>query len=99
MSARDRYPDVRQFAGYFNEDWTADAPTWEGLVDFYVSHTTVTERRPVVAQLRQLLLDCRSDAELDQAVRELSIRYWPPPQTYREWLIDVRDRLEASIES
>ena len=97
MSARDRYPELNQFAGYFNEEWTEDAPTWQGLVDFYAEGTSVDSRRRALHELNELLLDCRTDEELDEAVRELSIRYWPPPQTYREWLIQVRDRLATTI--
>ena len=97
MNACDRYPELDQFAGYFNEDWAEDAPTWQGLIDFYVEHSSRDLRQRVLVELNQLLLDCRTDEELDLAVRELSIRYWPPPQTYREWLVDVRDRLATTV--
>lgn len=97
MSIRQRYPELFQFAGYFNEDWMEDAPTWEGLIDFYAEHTTPPERRLVLVELNQLLLETETDADLDEAVRDLGFMYWPPPQTYREWLVDVRDRLAGSI--
>lgn len=97
MTVRDRYPDLYQFTGYFNEDWMEDAPTWEGLIDFYVERTNAPERLRVLVELDQLLRDCRSDEETDQAVRELGFMYWPPPQTYREWLVEVRDRLASTL--
>ena len=97
MTADDRYPELFQFAGYFNEDWMEDAPTWQGLIDFYVEHTSTELRRRVLFELNQLLLDCRTDSEVDTAVREIGFMYWPPPQTYREWLIDVRDRLATKL--
>jgi hypothetical protein len=97
VTLRQRFPALFNFAAFFNEDWMEDAPTWKLLIDFVTEHTATSERRAFVEELNALLDD--RDLQLDEAAMELGFMYWPEPQTYREWLEDVRDRLAASLDS
>ena len=97
MTHAESHPGLWDLAGYFNEDWMEDAPTWEGVIDFYVANNPPEHCARGLAELHLLLTTETDDIALDRLVRELGFMYWPPPQTYREWLTEVRNRLAARL--
>lgn len=92
MTDAPQYAELDQFlGGYFNEDFASYAPTWEGVVDFYVAESSTATVRSALDQLEKLL--ATDDDELRAVVTAMGPRYDHHPLSRREWLEAVRDRL------
>jgi hypothetical protein len=94
MTDYERFPSLVDLGGYFNEDWQRDASTWEELIDFYVEHSTPGRVAAVVVELTDVLA-AYDDEQLASVLDELGFAYLADPQSDREWLVEVRDRLAS----
>lgn len=95
MSFYDRFPALVDLGGYFNEDWQQDAPTWEALVDFYVSRSTEERCNSAVASIAALLREVSDDGSLSAALDELGFAFLADPLPERVWLAAVAERIQA----
>jgi hypothetical protein len=97
MTMPSDYPGLDYLGGFFHEDWMEDAPTWERLLEFFAEHTSAEERRSALQDAHRLLAEATDDRQLEVALRQLGFMYVPEPQTYREWLVDLRDKLASTL--
>lgn len=84
---------------YLHEDWADDYPDlWHAVDDF-------TDGEPQAAphfraDVEQILGQCDGEQELQQALRQLGIVYYPPGDgwgSYRAWLLAVAARVEQNL--
>lgn len=78
---------------HFHEDWDEDAPTWQGVVEFFV------ERHPGVAHAVGAMGECSLVlasplAEGERLYEEFNTAFAPPSHlTVRAWLFELRDEI------
>jgi len=87
MKLKDKYPNLDQFFGYFNQDWDDDyATAADGVRDFL----TCTEQEivDVTRELQAFLSEFENDEELGKALTEFGCEYDPARDglTDRGWL-------------
>jgi hypothetical protein len=99
MKLKDKYPNLDQFFGYFNQDWDDDyATAADGVRDFLTC--TQQEIVDVTRELRAFLSEFQNDQELRKAVIELGNSYEPAHDglTVQEWLANqVLPMLEKQL--
>lgn len=81
-----------QFLGaYLGQDWDVLFPNPWSAVEGYVSEAPLTTRLIARAQLRHVLDQCHTEAELSAAMDRLYMNLHPPGMgmTYRAWLEKV----------
>jgi hypothetical protein len=85
--------------GWFHEDWTQEALSWEGVVDAYVAAEGPGVALRSYDQLIGTLRRARSDEELDRFLTSRGCAYSPDGfgQTAREWLEEVAVRLREGV--
>lgn len=95
------YPNLGHLlAGYFHQDWSLEASTWEGVVSAYTRDQP--ECAVVTAQdIERLLAEYHDDAQLERfLLGELGSYYFPRPDhggpDVRRWLEQVRECLLKS---
>lgn len=82
------------FAAYFHQDWDLEADDWEGIVDGYASDHPTAESLRILADEIDSLRAARSEPNLEQfLVHTVGVEYCPEPETYKEWLGQIADRL------
>ena len=96
MSARETFPNLRQFlGGYFHQDWMHDASDPDGVIKLFVGDSKKDALAGVRSELTKLLNQERSDAELQALLTELGcyVHYPALGVSAREWLTGVRTRI------
>ncbi|WP_430435060.1 contact-dependent growth inhibition system immunity protein [Methyloversatilis sp.] len=84
-------------AGYFHQDWKSDHDTAIAAIECYLGEWPSGEVSMAVKEIRQLLLDTKSEDELRVTALRLGCYYEPRADalTYREWLTSVCERLSV----
>jgi hypothetical protein len=95
---------LRQFFGaYFHQDWDADAPNADGIIDRFLSdHPNGQELASLAALIDACAETQRGEAELEQALStELWCSFVPSSAGLRasEWLRHVSTRLRAAVKT
>ena len=95
-----RYPALEQlFGGYLHEDWADDYADFAQAVDAFVEHQP--DLAPAASgEIAQLLVECDSEADLEQRLDDLGLVYYPPGlgwSSYRSWVLAVASRLEEAL--
>ena len=82
---------------YFHEDWYEDAPTWDGVVRFFVEVEPDIDE--LVRALGELTIVEHSQFAAGERMYEVYIfAFWPfPLMPMREWLVGVRDELAVTM--
>jgi hypothetical protein len=85
--------------GYLHEDWADDYPDlWAAIDDFVDGEPECAPR--FRADVDVLLNRCDTEQEIQQAMRQLGMVYYPPGggwSSYRAWLLAVADRVEQNL--
>jgi hypothetical protein len=85
--------------GYLHEDWADDYPDlWHAVDDFTDGEPQAAPR--FGAEVEQLLSQCQNEQQLQQALRQLGIVYYPPGdgwESYRAWLLGVAAHVEKNL--
>lgn len=92
------YPNLDEFFGtYFHQDWREDAATALGIVERYLAEWPLAEIREAARELRHLLAENPSEAELADTMRRLGNFYNPKADglSYGEWLRQVHQLLAS----
>jgi hypothetical protein len=72
------YPQLRQFlGGYFHQDWPLDSARWEDVAADFVAESTRSSVEQVSDELRSLLAEGLSDAELESVLEGLGCNVNP----------------------
>jgi hypothetical protein len=86
-------------SGYLHEDWTEDYPSfWHAVDDFVDGERQAAPHFRV--DVDTILSQCRSEQEIQQALRRLGMVYYPPGdgwETYRTWLLAVAEYIEKNL--
>jgi hypothetical protein len=84
---------------YLHEDWADDYPDlWHAVDDFTDGEPQAA--RHLRADVEQVLSQCQSEQELQHALRQHGIVYYPPGDgwdSYRTWLLAVAARVEQNL--
>lgn len=84
---------------YLHEDWADDYPgLWHAVDDFTESEPQAAPH--LRADVKQVLSHSNSEYELQQVLRELGMKYYPPGDgwaSYRAWLLAVADYVEKHL--
>ena len=92
------YPHLGQLmAGYFHQDWSLEAPTWEGVVSLYMRDESACAGS-TAQEIERLLADCQDDAQLETFLLGTLGSYFLPRSDLggpdmRQWLQQVRAHL------
>lgn len=97
-----RFPELRQFFAYLNEDWPDDYGTPERAVLTAIREYRREHLRPVLRELDALIAMGLPESELRKvAYYELGANYDPTqgdnPFTYLHWLLWVRAEVSKAL--
>jgi hypothetical protein len=92
----EQYPGLTQFFWcYLHQDWALDYPNVWGAVDDFAR--SEPDHAPLMdSEIKALLTDSHSEADLEHVVAELDGNYRPEinGETYRGWLAAVAERVD-----
>ena len=84
---------------YLHEDWADDYPDlWHAVDDFTDGEPQAAPH--IRADVDQVLNQCQHDLEIQQMVRQLGIKYYPPGDgwdSYRAFLLAVAAHVEQHL--
>ena len=92
------HPALDNFlAAYFHQDWQAEQPTPEAMVDYYRSSESPAQVEATRREIERLLALEPDDAALGARLRGIGCEYDPTRGggSWRDWLQAVHARLDA----
>jgi CdiI immunity protein len=92
-------PQLQQFlAAYFHQDWAADRPDWESVVDDFIAESPGSVVVDTTHELRDLLAAGLRDDELGSVLDGLGGSVLPSAfgLTTTAWLAEVLRRISAT---
>jgi hypothetical protein len=92
------YPNLDDFFGtYFHQDWREDAATAIGIVERYLAEWPPEEVLAAAQELRRLLAETPTEADLIDKMRRLGCFYNPQSDglSYGDWLRQIYQLLAS----
>jgi hypothetical protein len=84
------------FAGYFHQDWELDDPSWQDVVNRFVSDDGEEAAEQVREAVNRLLGEVESDVQLTKVLADLGCYYWAgSPAEMRVWLENLNAALQV----
>jgi len=93
------YPNLDEFFGtYFHQDWREDSATARGIVERYLAEWPREEVQDAAEELRRLLAETLTEADLADKISCLGSFYNPQADglSHRDWLCQVYELLSQN---
>lgn len=89
---------IRQFfGGNFHQDWDLEAQDWQGVVDNYAVDGSLARLYALAQDIDDLRHNPTEDNLKALMPRQALSAYNPRHGTYKEWLVQVADRLRQHV--